>query len=599
MATIKYLSNISLENLELQNAKIQVVASDPVIAGSTYEGRIIYNSTDNALKFHNGASSNYWVTLDGSGDISSVAVRPGEGLEVEAGSSTTNSGDFDVTLGLASSVAGTYLGYSAGVINHDNTSRSDTTSTDSPAAGGNFEAVTSVTTNATGHVTAIDVSTVTIPAAPTVNDNQITIDAGTYISLGSGEDGVFTLNQGSDETITLNHDSTSRSNTTSSAAPDYSETFTAIDSITTNSTGHVTAVNTKTVTIPASDNTNTDTLQSISADNSGSSARFLTSVGSASGAQTGFSHSNLTYTPSTETLTVTNLIVSGTSTTVNTEEINLADNIIRLNSNYSGSSPTEDGGIEIERGSVDNASFYWDESTDRWSHRIGTGTEYKVHTEENDVELGTHTSGNYVASISEGTNISISNSAGEGSTHQISVTGLDNYGGWNLKLDGSNTTGGAVVGSGEEVEFLSTTSEHGGITITNPAANDLEFNVVQGTTTKRGALELATNTEASTGTDTARAVTPAGVRAAIDSDKFSVVLNSSLTSVTKSGNTYTVTHDLGTKDVIAQVVDISGASPTYETVFVDTARPSTSTITVDFASTVTNGDYKVLIYKIG
>ena len=442
-------------------------------------------------------------------------------------------------------------------------------------------------------------STVTIPAAPTVNNNEITIDAGTYISLGPGEDGAFTLNQGSDETITLNHDSTSRSNTTSSAAPDYSETFTAIDSITTNSTGHVTAVNTKTVTIPASDNTNTDTLQSISADNSGSSARFLTSVGSASGAQTGFSHSNLTYTPSTETLTVTNLIVSGTSTTVNTEEINLADNIIRLNSNYSGSSPTEDGGIEIERGSVDNASFYWDESTDRWSHRIGTGTEYKVHTEANDVELGTHTSGNYVASISEGTNISITNSAGEGSTHQISVTGLDNYGGWNLKLDGSNTTGGAVVGSGEEVEFLSTTSEHGGITITNPAANDLEFNVVQGTTTKRGALELATNTEASTGTDTARAVTPAGVRAAIDSDKFSVVLNSSLTSVTKSGNTYTVTHDLGTKDVIAQVVDISGASPTYETVFVDTARPSTSTITVDFASTVTNGDYKVLIYKIG
>ena len=49
-------------------------------------------------------------------------------------------------------------------INHENTSRSDTTSTDEPAFGGTFEAVTSVTTNATGHVTAIDVSTVTIPS---------------------------------------------------------------------------------------------------------------------------------------------------------------------------------------------------------------------------------------------------------------------------------------------------------------------------------------------------------------------------------------------------------------------------------------------------
>ena len=51
-------------------------------------------------------------------------------------------------------------------INHETTSRTDTTSTDEPAFGGTFEAVTSVTTNTTGHVTAIDVSTVTIPTDP-------------------------------------------------------------------------------------------------------------------------------------------------------------------------------------------------------------------------------------------------------------------------------------------------------------------------------------------------------------------------------------------------------------------------------------------------
>ena len=62
-----------------------------------------------------------------------------------------------------------------------------------------------------------------------------------------------------------------------------------------------------------------------------------------------------------------------------------------------------------------------------------TGTEFKLHTEANDVALGTHTSGNYVA-ISAGTNISLTNAgAGEGKTHQISVTGLDNYD-WDLKL---------------------------------------------------------------------------------------------------------------------------------------------------------------------
>ena len=53
---------------------------------------------------------------------------------------------------------------------------------------------------------------------------------------------------------------TTRSNTTSTAAPAYGATFTAIDSIATNATGHVTAVNTKTVTIPASDDTTYDLL---------------------------------------------------------------------------------------------------------------------------------------------------------------------------------------------------------------------------------------------------------------------------------------------------------------------------------------------------
>jgi hypothetical protein len=61
-----------------------------------------------------------------------------------------------------------------------------------------------------------------------------------------------------------------------------------------------------------------------------------------------------------------NLTISGTTTTVNTETINLADNIITLNSNYEGSSPTEDSGIEVERGTQTNAQLFWDESADRW-----------------------------------------------------------------------------------------------------------------------------------------------------------------------------------------------------------------------------------------
>jgi hypothetical protein len=69
-----------------------------------------------------------------------------------------------------------------------------------------------------------------------------------------------------------------------------------------------------------------------------------------------------------------NLTVSGTTTTVNTEEIKLADNFIVLNSNQTGT-PSEHGGIEVERGSSSNVLLYWREDSDRWL--VDTGADYR------------------------------------------------------------------------------------------------------------------------------------------------------------------------------------------------------------------------------
>jgi len=69
------------------------------------------------------------------------------------------------------------------------------------------------------------------------------------------------------------------------------------------------------------------------------------------------------------------LTVSGTTTTVNTETINLADNLILINSNHTGS-PSQDGGIEINRGTSANKTFIWDETNDRWS--VGSETLYST-----------------------------------------------------------------------------------------------------------------------------------------------------------------------------------------------------------------------------
>ena len=65
------------------------------------------------------------------------------------------------------------------------------------------------------------------------------------------------------------------------------------------------------------------------------------------------------------------LTVSGTTTTVNTETVTIADNIIVLNSNATGT-PSENSGIEIERGDATNKTLIWDETNDKWT--VGSET---------------------------------------------------------------------------------------------------------------------------------------------------------------------------------------------------------------------------------
>jgi hypothetical protein len=71
-----------------------------------------------------------------------------------------------------------------------------------------------------------------------------------------------------------------------------------------------------------------------------------------------------------------NLTVNGTQTTVNSATLSIADNKITLNSDYTGSGPSENAGIEVERGTVNNAVLRWNESTDKWQFTNDGGTSY-------------------------------------------------------------------------------------------------------------------------------------------------------------------------------------------------------------------------------
>ena len=65
------------------------------------------------------------------------------------------------------------------------------------------------------------------------------------------------------------------------------------------------------------------------------------------------------------------LTVSGTTTTVLSNTVNIGDSIITLNSDETGA-PSENAGIEVERGNQTNKTLIWDETNDRWT--VGSET---------------------------------------------------------------------------------------------------------------------------------------------------------------------------------------------------------------------------------
>jgi len=99
---------------------------------------------------------------------------------------------------------GNEITITSGSIAHDDITRTDTTSTTSATYGGTFDFVSSITSNARGHITAVDTETVTLPAiyshpnhsgdvtssgdgATTIANNAVTQDKMADDAVGSAE----------------------------------------------------------------------------------------------------------------------------------------------------------------------------------------------------------------------------------------------------------------------------------------------------------------------------------------------------------------------------------------------------------------------------
>lgn len=85
-----------------------------------------------------------------------------------------------------------------------------------------------------------------------------------------------------------------------------------------------------------------------------------------------------------------NLLVSGTTTTVNSTETTIVDRLITLNKGELGAGVQGDtfAGIEIDRGSATDVALRWNDTTDTWQVTVDGATYYDLITTATEAAAG-------------------------------------------------------------------------------------------------------------------------------------------------------------------------------------------------------------------
>ena len=215
------------------------------------------------------------------------------------------------------------------------------------------------------------------------------ITAGTGLT-GGGTNGAVTLNVIGGTGITANADDISITDTSVSAGSYGSAT--AIPTFTVNAQGQLTAAGTASI---STDLTISDAESTPNTDVVSIGTNTLVFEGVTNEVTTLISDNKVTIglpddvTIGNDLIVTGDLTVSGTTTTVNSETINLADNIITLNSNFTGSTATENAGIEVERGDETNVALRWNEANDIWQITEDGSTYKKIQVVENSTKAFT------------------------------------------------------------------------------------------------------------------------------------------------------------------------------------------------------------------
>ena len=231
------------------------------------------------------------------------------------------------------------------------------------------------------------------------------------------------------------------------------------------------------------------------------------------------------------------LTVEGTTTTVNSTEVDIGDNILRLNSGETGT-PTQNAGLLIERGTSADVQFLWNETDDKWKV-TENGTDFYNLLTANDT-LITVTDGSNSTALTSGDTATFA--ATSGHLNVAESSGTITY-----SLPNSGVTA-ASYGSATAVPVI-TVDDQGRITSATTASISTSF-IISGDS---GADDTVSGGETLTFTGTANEITTT-----ISANEVTFALPDDVTI----GSDLTVTDDLIQGDHVYRSASLDGNTGT-------------------------------------